>query len=96
MTSGRARSSATAARASAAYSPTDIGSASGGFAPCPADVERQHVEARRVQDLRVGERPVARRLPAVDQHDAGRSAGPAGRYQPGSRRPSVDGISTSS
>ncbi len=35
VTSGRAWSQATPARASAAYSPTDIGRTSGPFAPCP-------------------------------------------------------------
>ena len=34
------------------------------------DIDRQAVEAGRVEEQRDRQRPVARRLPAVDEHDA--------------------------
>ena len=40
-----------------------------------ADVERQHVEAGGVEELRDGQRPIARRFPAMDEDD-GRARGP--------------------
>ena len=66
-TSGRAAIAATAALVSAANSPTDMGSVSGAVRAVAAHVERQDVEPGRVEDLGVGERPVTRGLPAVDE-----------------------------
>ncbi len=43
----------------------------GGIRTVAADVDRQAVEAGRMQEQRERQRPVAGRLPAVDEHDAG-------------------------
>ena len=48
-----------------------------------ADVDGQAVEAGRVQEDGVGQRPVARRLPAVDEGDARTGLAVAGRDEPG-------------
>ena len=48
-----------------------------------ADVDGQAVEAGGVQEDRVGQRPVAGRLPAVDQRDARTGRAVAGRDEPG-------------
>ncbi len=56
----------------------------------PADVEREHVEARRVQHERVRKRSVARGLPAVDEQDRGPGGAVAGRDPPG-RQPDPRG-----
>ena len=96
VTSGWRRSSATAARVSAAYSPTDIGSASGPLAPLPRTSKVRTWKpascrtcAWGIVRSRADSQPWTSTTP-------GRCAGPAGRYQPGSRRPSDDGISISS
>ncbi len=47
-----------------------------------AHVEGEHVEPGGVEHLRVWERPVARRFPAVDEDDAGSAARPGG-HEPG-------------
>ena len=47
-----------------------------------AHVEHETVEARRVQELDVGQGSVARRFPAVDEHDSGARPAIAGRHEP--------------
>ena len=47
-----------------------------------ADVERQHVEPRGIEQLGIGERAVPRGLPAVDQEDRGTRGAVAGRDPP--------------
>ena len=96
MTSGRAWSQATPARASAAYSPTDIGSTSGPFAPWPrtSSVSTWYPIACRTCALgsvrsRADSQPWISTTP-------GAAASPAGTYQPGSVSPPLVGTSTSS
>ena len=70
-TPGRAASASTAARASAANSPTDSGEHLGRVGAAAPNVDDEHVEPGRVEIRGVREHAVAGALPAVDEHDAG-------------------------
>ena len=91
VTSGRSRSVAKAAIASSPNSPPVIGFFLGRVPAVAADIDRQAVEPGGVEELRRRQRPVARRLPAVDEHDARAGAPPragmnhAGRSSPPER-----------
>ncbi len=70
VTSGRAIRPWKAASASVPNSPALTGSASAVVQAVAAHIHGQAVEARRVQEQGVGQRPVAGRLPAVDEGHA--------------------------
>ena len=82
---GRA-SAANAAAASSPNSPAVIGSVLGRVRAVAADVEGQAVEPGGVEELGVRQRPVAGRLPAVDEHDARARGAAASRDEPGRQR----------
>ena len=74
VTSGCSISARKAASVSAPNSPALSGSVLGRVRAVAADVEGQAVEAGGVEEDGHRQRPVARRLPAVDEDDAGARA----------------------
>src|SRR4051794_31032548 len=96
VTSGRPRSHDAPARASAAYSPTDIGSSSGPFAPLPRTSNVRTWKPMAWSTWALGSvRSRADSQPWISA-TPGAGAVPAGRNQPGRRSPSAVGTSTSS
>ena len=91
VTSGRAIRARNAAAASRPNSPALSGSASGGFAPWPRTSNVRQWKPGGVQEDRHRQRPVARRFPAVDEHDARAGCSVPGRDEPGRQRRAVRG-----
>ena len=80
---GRAISASNVASASSPNSPALTGRSSGGFAPWPRTSMVRQWKPAAWRKLGLGQRPVAGRLPAVDERDAGPGRATAGRDEPG-------------